>query len=242
MGLDGKAGRWAAVLARALPLVAALAWSGPAAAGWPHAEPAQPLVQAPRVCAAGVVPIDRRCTVVDFADLGEADGRDWFYAFYATHWADRHGRHDRGFPIIFYLEHPATLRLSLWINDEPGLAGVLAKTAPSRPVIIIQPTATYLGFTYKVDRGPDVQRLFKLKPPHWSEIEILRHSDADQAMIDAAMPRGCEPADDGSFDWPAFRLRIALRDRATDAGCGALTAELATHDQQLHLTAVVRTP
>jgi hypothetical protein len=242
MGFDGKAGRWATLLARALPVIAMLAWCGPAAAAWPRAEPAQPLVQASRVCAAGVVPIDRRCKVVDFAELGDADGRRWFYAFYATHWADRHGPHDRGFPIVFYLEHPATLRLSLWINDEPGLAGVLAKTAPTRPVMIVQPAATYLGFTYKVDRGPNAERLFRLKQPHWTEIEILHRSDADQTMIDAATPRGCETADDGSFDWPAFRLRIPLRDRSTGASCGTLTAELAVHDLQVRLTGVSRTP
>src|ERR1700756_3638578 len=146
MGPRGRTGLWAGALAWAAA-VATLISTAPAVAGWPHAEPAQPLVQAPRVCAAGVVPIDRRCKVVDFAELGEANGRRWFYGFYATHWADRHGRHDRGFPVIFYLQRPATLRLSLWLNDEPGLSGLLAKTAPSRPVLIVQPDAVYIGFT-----------------------------------------------------------------------------------------------
>src|ERR1700722_20694528 len=99
MAIGGQVGRWAAAFA----VMASLA-GGPAHAGWPNALPAQPLVQAPRVCAPGIVPINRRCRVIDFAGLGAFENKDWYYAFYDTHWADRHGRQDRGFPVIFFLE------------------------------------------------------------------------------------------------------------------------------------------
>src|ERR1019366_9669604 len=135
---------------------------GPARAGWPNTLPAQPLVQAPRVCAPGIVPINRRCRVVDFAPLGAVKGHSWYYAFYTTHWADRHGHHDRGFPVVFFLQQPATLRLSLWVDDAPGLAGHWALTAPTRPVLIQTPDGVYLGFTLKAAQGPDDQRLFRL--------------------------------------------------------------------------------
>ena len=236
MAFDGGAKRWAIKLATAFPLIAALAWSGSAAAGWPLAEPAQPLVQAPRICAAGVVPIDRRCKVVDFAELGEANGRRWFYAFYATHWADRHGRHDRGFPVVFYLQRPTTLRLSLWINDEPGLAGGLAHLAPTRPVVVVQPDNVFLGFTYKVAQGPDTERLFRLEAPHWVEIDVLHRSDADEAMIEAATPHDCEPADDGNYDWSRFRQGMAVKTKTANDPCGVLTARLVVKKVRVYKT------
>jgi hypothetical protein len=221
-------------LAAALALLAGGAGIA-AAAAWPNADPAQPLVQAPRVCAAGVVRINRRCHVVDFARIGTFEGRQWYYAFYATHWADRHGRLDRGFPVVFYLERPATLRLSLWIDDAPGLSGRWARTAPPRPVLIEQPDATYLGFSLKSVRGPDDQRLFRLEGRHWKPMNVLRRSNADEALIAQTTPPDCSPADDGLYDWSAFQLRIALRN-SSGAACGDLVADLKPHKGHLDLT------
>jgi hypothetical protein len=221
-------------LAAALALLAGGAGTAGAAA-WPNADPAQPLVQAPRVCAAGVVRINRRCHVVDFAEVGTFSGRQWYYAFYATHWADRHGRQDRGFPVVFYLQRPATLRLSLWIDDAPGLAGRWARTPPPRPVLIQQPDATYLGFSLKAVRGPDDQRLFRLDGRHWKPLNVLRRSIADEALIRQAMPSDCSTVDDGLYDWSAFQLRIALRN-SSGASCGDLVADLKPHKGHLDLT------
>jgi hypothetical protein len=221
-------------LAAALALLVGAAGTAGASA-WPTANPAQPLVQAPRVCAAGVVRLNRRCHVVDFAEIGTFGGRRWYYAFYATHWADRHGRQDRGFPVVFYLERPATLRLSLWIDDAPGLAGRWARTAPPRPVLIQQPDATYLGFSLKAVRGPDDQRLFRLDGRHWKPLNVLRRSNADESLISEATPSDCSTVDDGLYDWSAFQLRIALRNPA-GASCGDLVADLKPHKGHLDLT------
>jgi len=221
--------------------VVAASGAGSSAHAWPNVESAQPLVQAPRLCAAGIVFINRRCHVVDFAKIGEIDGHDWYYAFYNTHWADRHGRQNRGFPIIFYLQRPATLRLSLWVDDAPGLAGRWANTPPPRPVLIQRPDATYLGFSLKSVRGPDDQRLFRLDGKRWRKVDVLRRSDADQALIAQTAPSDCSPIDDGLYDWDAFQLRIALR---SDSGgpCGTLVADIAPKRNHLDLTkaAVVR--
>ena len=102
---------WARGLAIALAALT-LAFCDPAYHGaWPEAMPAQPLVLAPRVCATGIVPLNRRFLVIDFTKLGVLKGgHRWYYAFYATHWADRHGRMDRGFPIFFYLQKPGDLK------------------------------------------------------------------------------------------------------------------------------------
>jgi len=209
-----------------------------AAQAWPNIEPAQPLIQAPRVCAAGVVPINRRCHVVDFARIGTFDGHDWYYAFYATHWADRHGRLDRGFPVVFYLQRPATLRFSKRVDDAPGLAGRWARTPPPRPVLIQKPDATYLGFSLKAVSGPDDQRLFRLDGLRWLPLNVLRRSDADQALIAQALPADCSPVDDGLYDWTAFQLRIALR---TEGGnpCGTLVADVSPQRSHLNLTKAV---
>jgi hypothetical protein len=223
MAIGGRVARWAAAFAALASLIA-----GPARAGWPNALPAQPLVQAPRVCAPGIVPINRRCHVVDFLRLGEFKGHTWFYAFYATHWADRHGHQDRGFPVLFYLQQPATLRLSLWVDDAPGLAGHWALTAPARPVLISLPDAIYLGLTLKAPQGPDDQRLFRLAGLHWRIIDVLDRSAADQAKLDAVTPAGCTQAADWSYDWAAFTLRVPLK---ADLGgaCGTIVAPLAAN-------------
>ena len=234
MRLSGLARRLAAIFT----MLGATGWAGFAAAGWPNAEPAQPLIQAPRVCAPNVVPLNRRCHVMDFAKVGHFDGRDWYYAFYATHWADRHGKLNRGFPVIFYLERPATLRLSLWVDDAPGLAGRWANTPPPRPVLIQRPDATYLGFSLKAVRGPDDQRLFRLDGRHWRPVNVLRRSNADASLIEKATPADCSPVDDGLYDWTAFQLRIALRG-ASGAACGTLVADIKPHRGHLDLTKAV---
>jgi hypothetical protein len=236
MRIVGWAKRWAAPLALCAGLGAALA-GGPAQAGWPNAESAQPLVQAARVCSPNIVPINHRCRVVDFAPLAVLDGRAWYYAFYATHWADRHGRMDRGFPLLFYLERPATLRLGLWVNDAPGLAGRWASTPPSRPILIRQPDATFMGLTLKnVGATPD-QRLFRLTGERWAKIDILRRSPADQAMIEAATPRGCSPAGDGLFDWTGFQVTWLLKTDLTGSPCGSVVAGLAVQGEHTVLIA-----
>ena len=216
-----KAGLAAAALLGAALLVAA-----PAPVAAMGVLPGQPLVQAPRVCAMGVVAINRRCRVVDFAKLGVIDHRVWYYAYYATHWADRHGRMDRGFPVIFYLQRPATLRLGLWVNDAPGLAGKWAFTPPPRPVLIRRPDATYLGLSLKAVKGPDDQRLFKLDKTHWRYVEILHLADAEQAKVDAAIPRDCQATNDALYDWSTLRLRTPLIDRNGGAPCGSVVSEI----------------
>ena len=227
-------------VARGLAMVAALtAFSaGPCAAGWPNAEPAQPLVQGARVCASGFLYINRRCHVMDFAKIGTLAGRDWYYAFYDTHWADRHGAQDRGFPVIFYVERPATLRLSLWVDDAPGLAGRWARTPPPRPVLIRREAETYLGFSLKNVRGPDEQRLFRLDGRHWRSVNVLRRSNADEALISQTTPADCAPVDDGLYDWTSFQLKIDLH---KDSGqpCGVLVAEMKPHHNHLDLTKAV---
>jgi hypothetical protein len=230
MAIGGRVARWAAAFAGLAGLLA-----GPADAGWPNALPAQPLVQAPRVCAPGIVPINRRCHVVDFAALGAFKGHSWYYAFYTTHWADRHGHHDRGFPVVFFLQQPATLRLSLWVDDAPGLAGHWALTAPARPVLIQTPDGVYLGFTLKAAQGPDDQRLFRLAGLHWRVIDVLDRASADQARLDAATPAGCTQGADWSYDWTAFTLRVPLK---ADLGgaCGTIVAGLSPNRARVSLT------
>jgi hypothetical protein len=219
-------------------LAAAVALCGPARANWPHAEPAQPLVQASRVCAPNIVPVNHLCRVVEFTPLAVLGGRSWYYAFYGTHWADRHGRLNRGFPVFLYLEPPATLRLGLWVNDAPGLSGRWAWTAPPPPVLIRREDETYLGLTlHNVGATPD-QRLFHLTGDRWAQIKILDRSPQDQAMIDAATPRGCAIAGDGLFDWTLFQVAWPLKTDLTGAPCGQLTAGLAVRGDRLALTEV----
>jgi hypothetical protein len=206
------------------------AFAHPALAAWPNAIPAQPLVQAPRVCALGVTNLilNRRCKVEDFAKLGHYQGHDWYYAFYGVRWADRHGRIERAYPIFFYLQKPATLRLGLWINDEPGLAGRWARTPPPRPIVIKRPDGVYLGMTLKAVRGQDVQRLFRLKPDnHWTNISVLYRSDQDNAVLDAVIPKRCGGVDEGAYDWSSFRFNLALKDRGDGAPCGVVSAAIA---------------
>ncbi len=227
-------------LAATLAACAALLAQPAAASGWPNALPAQPLVQAERLCAPGVVPLSRRCHVADFTKLGETpDGRAWYYAFYATRWADRHGRMERGFPVLFYLQGAATLRLGLWINDEPGLAGRWATTPPPRPVMLLRPEGDFVGFTLKAIRGPDDQRLFRRDKLRWKEIDVLHRQDADQARLDAVTPHGCEAADDGVYDWAGFRLLLPLRESLSHAPCGFISADLAIRETRLSLTGAI---
>jgi len=224
-----------------LAAVATLLVADPAcASGWPNAMPAQPLVQASRICAPNIVELRRRCRVLDFSTLGQTkDGRKWYYAFFTTHWADRHGKMDRGFPVIYYLEGAATLRLSLWLNDEPGLAGHWALIAPTRPLLIERGKGDYLGFTLKTSRDLDDQRLFwRSSKKKWREVNVLHRSDADQGRLDAATPPGCEAADDGYFDWARFTFVQALRHGLTHAPCGFLVADLSVAETVLTMTAV----
>ncbi len=228
--------RWASALAAGLSAMLVLA--APALAKWPNAESAQPLVQAPRVCAPNIVPINHRCRVIDFAPLGVLEGRTWYYAFYATHWADRHGRMDRGFPVLLYLEPPATLRLGLWVNDAPGLADHWAVTPPPRPILIRQGEDTFMGITLRnVGPAPD-QRLFRLTGERWAGIKILNRSDEDQALIDGATPRGCSIAGDGLFDWTAFTVSWPMKGDLTGSPCGVLVAALAVKGDRAVLTDV----
>ncbi|MDR3513975.1 MAG: hypothetical protein P4L73_20240 [Caulobacteraceae bacterium] len=237
MRITGLARRWAALAALVGALGVVLP-AGPALANWPHANPGQPLLQAPRVCMPNIVPINHRCRVVDFTPLAVLDGRPWYYAFYATHWADRHGRKDRGFPVLLYLEQPATLRLGLWVNDAPGLDGRWAATPPPRPVLIRREDEVYMGLTlHNVGETPD-QRLFRLTGERWAQIKILRRSAGDQAMIDAATPRGCSVGGDGLFDWPAFQVALPLRTDLTGSPCGVLVASLAVRGDHTVLTEV----
>lgn len=216
--------------------LAASVFAAPAFAGWPAATPAQPLAQAPYRCALGIAPLNRRCRVKDFAEIGVIDGRSWYYAFYATHWADRHGRQDRGFPIVFYLQRPATLRLGLWINDEPGLAGLWGRTATTRPVLIRRPDAVYLGFTLKAVKGQDDQRLYRLDKLHWSNISVLYRTAAEQARIEALAPKDCSVDGDGAYDWPSFTLRVPLKTDRTGEPCGVVNAELDVKGDRVMVT------
>ena len=221
--------------AAAAALAASLA--RPAWAIWPNALPAQPLAQAPRVCMPGIMPINHRCHVVDFAKLGEFDGHVWWSAFYWTHWADRHGRRDRGFPMVFYLQAPATLRLSLWIDDAPGLAGLWAKAPAARPVLIQRPEGTFLGFSLKAVSGPDDQRLFRLgEHQKWKGLDVDHRSPADQAAIDTATPAACHETGDWRYDWAAFELDSPL-ETETGAPCGTLVAPLEIHEGRIALGA-----
>jgi len=226
---------WAGGMAAA----ASLLFAQPAAA-WPNAMSAQPIDQAPRICAPNIVALNHRCRVLDFAPLGRTgDGREWYYAFFSTHWADRHGKMDRGFPIIFYREGPATLRLGFWVNDEPGLAGRWALTPPMRPVLIRRPEGAYLGFTLRTSPSAVDQRLFRQTKKHWKpEIDVLHRTDAAQARLDAATPRSCEAADDGYYDWSRFLLIQALRHTLSHADCGYLSAELGVSGKVLTVTQV----
>jgi hypothetical protein len=233
MTIGHAARRWAWALACLLLL--ALPDQAP---GWPNALPAQPLVQAPRVCAAGIVPINRRCHVIDFAPLGTFKGRDWFYAFYDTHWADRHGRQDRGFPIVFYLERPATLRLSLWVDDAPGLAGHWALSPPLRPTLIQHAEAIDLGFTLEGLHAPDDQRLYRLSGVHWKAIEIMRLSFSDQGKLAVATPAGCARTSAWRYDWTSFTLRAPLQRALGGGDCGTIVAGLAIRRDRLALTSV----
>ena len=233
----GFAATAAAFLSLALAMLAT-----PAAAGWPNAIPAQPLVQARMRCALGIAPINRRCHVIDFADLGVVGGRRWYYAFYATHWADRHGKMDRGFPIFFYLQKPATLRLGMWVDDEPGLAGVWAHTPPARPIVVTRPDGVYLGLTLKAVRGQDNQRLFRLDDVHWKSIIVLYRSDEDKALIAAAMPKHCDGVDDGSYDWANFRYVLTLKTNSGGDPCGTITSGLEVRKDRVYLTDAVLTP
>lgn len=226
-----RVGPWAMGVAMAASLLGA-----PAFAGWPAATPAQPLAQAAYRCALGIAPLNRRCRVTDFAEVGVIDGRDWYYAFYATHWADRHGRQDRGFPILFYLQRPATLRLGLWINDEPGLAGRWGRTSPVRPVLIRRPEATYVGFNLKAVKGQDDQRLFRLDKLHWTGVSVLYRTPAEQARIEAAAPKDCSVDGDGVYDWMSFTLRIPLRTDRSGEPCGAISGDLEVRDNRLVVT------
>lgn len=232
--------RTAPIALAALAGLAGVAPGGRAAAAtnWPHAEPAQPLVQAPMRCMPNIVPINHRCRVVDFAPLPPLEGRNWYYAFYATHWADRHGRIDRGFPVFLYLEPPATLRLGLWVNDAPGLAGRWASTPPPRPVVVRRDDDTYMGLTlHNIGETPD-QRLFRLTGERWAQIKILDRSAQDQAMMDAATPHGCTVAGDGLFDWAAFQVVWPLKTDLTGSPCGQLAAGLVVRGDHLALTEV----
>jgi len=217
----------------------------PAMAGWPQAVPAQPLVQAPRVCALGITNLilNRRCKVEDFVKLGHYEGHDWYYAYYGVRWADRHGRIERAYPIFFYLQKPATLRLGLWINDEPGLAGKWATTPPERPIVIDRPDGVYLGMTLKAVRGQDDQRLFRLKKDmHWTTISVLYRSDEDRAVLNAIIPKHCTPVDEGAYDWASFRFRLALKEKGGGDPCGVVSTALTIKKDKAYLADAVLEP
>jgi hypothetical protein len=219
--------------------------ANPALAMWPKAVPAQPLAQAPRVCALGITNLilNRRCKVRDFAKIGHFQGHDWYYAFYSVRWADRHGTIERAYPIFFYLQQPATLRLGLWIHDEPGLAGQWARTPPVRPVIVERPDGLYMGVTLHAVRGQDVQRLFRMKDDmHWASVSVLYRSDEDNAVLDAATPKRCERVGDGAYDWASFRFHVALKKSSDGAPCGTLTTGLAIKKDKAYLIDAVIEP
>ena len=214
-------------------------------AGWPEALPAQPLVQAPRVCALGITNLilNRRCKVVDFAKIGHYQGHDWYYAFYGVRWADRHGTIERAYPIFFYLQKPATLRLGFWIHDEPGLAGKWATIPPVRPIVVERPDGVYLGVTLHAVRGQDVQRLFHLKPDnHWTGVSVLYRSVEDRLLLDAAIPKRCMQVDEGAYDWASFRFRVALKERSDGTTCGAVSTALSIRKDKAFLIDPVLEP
>ena len=225
-----------------------LSLAAPARATWPLVGPAQPLVQAPRVCASGIVPVstilssghmmsvNRRCQVLDFADIGKSGRHEWYYAFYHTHWADRHGKMDRGLMVFFYLQKPATLRLGLWIDDAPGLSGQWAKIPPPRPIVIKRLDGDYLGLTFKAVRGPDEQRLYRRDGIKWKAVSVLYRSDEDTALLAKVIPRNCEQVDDGVYDWTRFHFSVALKTKGGGEPCGALGAGLEIRDDRLYLT------
>jgi hypothetical protein len=219
--------------------------ASPALAEWPKAVPAQPLVQAPRVCALGITNLilNRRCKVRDFARIGHFEGHDWYYAFYSVRWADRHGTIERAYPIFFYLQQPATLRLGLWIHDEPGLAGQWARVPPVRPVIIERPDGLYMGVTLHAVRGQDVQRLFRLKDDmHWASVSVLYRSDEDMAVLDAATPKWCIRAGDGAYDWANFRFHVPLTEKGGGEPCGTIVTGLAIKKDKAYLVDAVVEP
>jgi len=224
-------------------LVCALA--SPAQAYLTTAMAAQPLVQAPRICALGVTNLilNRRCKVEDFAKLGHFQGHDWYYAFYGVRWADRHGTIERGYPIFFYLQKPATLRLGLWINDEPGLAGKWATIPPVRPIVTKRPDGVYLGATLHAVRGQDVQRLFRLKADNrWTNISVLYRSDADNAVLDAVLPKRCVAVDEGAYDWTSFRFNLVLKDKGEGAPCGVISTAIGIKKDRAYLMDAVLAP
>jgi hypothetical protein len=220
----------------------ALVLTGPALAAYSPERPAQPLAQGPVHCALGIAPLNRRCHVIEFAKLGAIQGRDWYYAFYSTRWADRHGSQVRGFPIVFYRQHPATLRLGLWINDAPGLAGVWGRTPPPRPTVIRLEHGDYLGFTLKAVKGQDEQRLFRLEKLHWGYLSILYRTDEEQALIDAATPKDCKAQDEGVFDWPSFTLRTTLKSNHGDTPCGVVVSTLQVRGARVYVVRSVLEP
>ncbi len=233
---------WRAGLALAM-LVCGLA--RPALAGWPNAVPAQPLVQAHRVCALGITSLilNRRCRVEDFVKLGHYEGHDWYYAFYSVRWADRHGTIERAYPVIFYLQKPATLRLGLWINDEPGLAGKWATTPPARPIVTVRPDGVYMGMTLKAVRGQDDQRLFRLKPDlHWATISVLYRSDEDNQVLNATIPKRCIAVDEGAYDWTTFRFNLSLREKGGGDACGVVSTALTIKKDKAYLADAVLEP
>jgi len=210
----------------------------PASAWSPNVVPAQPLVQAPRLCALGITNLilNRRCRVEDFGKIGHYQGHDWYYAFYGVRWADRHGRIERAYPIIFYLQKPATLRLGLWINDEPGLAGRFAIHPPPRPIVTERPDGVYLGVTLKAVRGQDDQRLFRLKPDnHWTTISVLYRSDRDNRVLDAIIPKHCEAVNEGAYNWASFRFYLPLKDRDGGASCGVVSTSISIEKDRVYL-------
>jgi len=219
----------------------------PALAGWSplHVNPAQPLVQAPRLCSLGITTLilNRRCKVEDFAKLGHYEGHDWYYAFYGVRWADRHGTIERAYPIFFYLQKPATLRLGLWIGDEPGLAGAWARSPPARPIVLERPDGVYLGMTLHAVKGQDVQRLFRLKADdHWTNISVLYRSDADNAVLDAVTPKRCTPVDDGAYDWTSFRFNLALKEKGDGGPCGLVSTAITIRKDRAYLVDAILAP
>ena len=105
-------------------------------------------------------------------------------------------------------------------------------------MLIQRPDATYLGFSLKSVRGPDDQRLFRLDGKRWRKVDVLRRSDADQALIAQTAPSDCSPIDDGLYDWDAFQLRIALRSES-GGSCGTLVADVAQRRNRLDLTKAI---
>ena len=84
--------------------------------------------------------------------------------------------------------------------------------------------------------GPDDQRLFKLDKTHWRYVEILHLADAEQAKVDAVIPRDCQATNDALYDWATLRLRTPLVDRDGGKPCGMVVSEI---DPRLTGVAVV---